>query len=233
MKIGLTKRASNVPPARVALSPEVRDRFKRERIALAVAELAHRVGARKVTVSQITGEARIARSTFYELFANREEAVGYAARLANDRLRSRIDEAAGGRKEWAERTRATLGSVCEAVAAQPRLYELSLLEGSVADGEWVPFDPVLVDALVAALRPEGPKPEPLEPARRTEKLLTYSILSLIAGRLRRGEADSLPALAGELAELAMIPHRDPGGVQLTSPEDEMTLTTLDLPSQRP
>ena|GEM_PF-2882837 len=213
------------------MSPEVRDRFKRERIALAVAEVAHRVGAHKATVSQITAEARIARSTFYELFANREEAVAYAARLANDRLRARIDEAAGG-EEWNERARATLGSVCEAVSAQPRLYELSLLEGSVADGEWVPFDPALVDALVEALRPQPPEPDHFGPTSRIDRLVTYGILYLIAGRLRRRDAASLPALVGELAELAMIPYLDSSGSEPTSPEDEMTLTTLDLESQR-
>jgi AcrR family transcriptional regulator len=212
MKIGFGIQTSTFPPGRVALPVEFRNEFKRERMALAVAELAHRVGVHKLSVNLITAEAKMSRGTFYELFKSREEAVGYAANYANGKLRAAIQRAADGEDAWPRRVESVVAATCETVAAAPQRYELSLLEGCAVDANWTPFDPDLVQALTEALRPALPEAEGPGRSKRTDELSVYGLLSVIVERLRRGEADGLPALTGELAELVRIPYLGPCGV---------------------
>jgi AcrR family transcriptional regulator len=233
MKLGFAKQPSSFPPGRQPLPQEVRDAFKRERVAMAVAEVSHRVGVGKISVSAITAEAKMARNTFYDLFANRDEAVSYAARLANGKLRSRIEKAAGSGGDWPQRVAAILEAVCETAAAEPHLYELGLAEGCITHDNWTPYDPALVGTLTVALRPGEAAPVLTDISPRTDELVVYGVLSVIAGRLRRREGHALPALASELADLVKLPYLSAGAADLAPGADEVAaLTSLDLQGQR-
>lgn len=183
---------------------ELRDAYKRERAARAVAELVHEVGTHQLTVTLITEKARMARATFYELFGNRDQALNFAAELGNRRLKEAVQNSLDGNVGWQDRVRAALEALIEAVEAEPYLSELCLAHS------WVgreltsgPYDPELVEELAGVLRPnrnEAPNPGP---SPRTGELLAYAALSVIAQRLRNEEVESLRKLGGELSEVVM------------------------------
>lgn len=178
---------------------------KRERIVAAIAEVTHRDGLHGLTVAAIMGQAKMGRATFYELFATREEAVRSAVDLGNDRLRAAIDLAAGGGGSAQERVARVIERMVGVVEIDPHLAELSLVHAKEAGGAQMPFDVRLVETLAGvlrALRRSTPKPGP---PPRTEELLAHAILAVISERLRQGEVDALPALGGELAEIATRP----------------------------
>jgi AcrR family transcriptional regulator len=192
-------------PRRRRLPQEVIDRYKRERVARAAGLVVHEVGLPGVTVSLLIQRAAISRNTFYELFANREKAIIFASQLGNDRLKEAIEGGSGNEGDWRRRIEAAIERLIETVEAGPELAELCLVHAPGTEIAEAPFDPGLVQTLAEVLRPgrkesPGPGPDP-----RTEELVAFGILSVIAERLRRGEAKGLGGLAGELPVLVTGP----------------------------
>lgn len=199
------RRYEELGAGRQKLPREISDRYKRERAVAAVSALVHEVGPGALTVTLLTKRAKMARNTFYELFDDRGDALSYAVRAGNAKLKRAIDEGATGSDDWLPVLRMTMDSLLEAVAADPRLAELCLVHGRVVESVASPFDPELVQTIAGVLRPGrrgGPAPGP---GPRTEELIAYGILSVIAERLRRGDVDSLRGLGGELSDLASRP----------------------------
>lgn len=149
----------------------------------------------------------MARNTFYELFANRQDAIRFALELGNARLKQAIKEGAASGERWPRRMGAIIESLLDTVVGDPRLAELCLVHGRGFNDAGAPFDPGLVETLAGVIRParrSSPKPGP---GPRTEELIAYGVLSVIAERLRREEAGPSRVLAGELSELAVLPFR--------------------------
>lgn len=205
-------------PSRPRLSQEVLDSYKRARIAEAVVLVVHEVGIPGLTVSLLVRKAEMARNTFYELFANSEEAVRFAVEMGNARLKKAIDDGVDSGGGWQRRTEAAIERLLDSVEADPELAELCLVHAPGLRGADAPFDPGVVQTLAGILRPgrkEGPKPGP---GPRTEEIIAFSILGIIAGRLRRGEAKSLRGVARELAVLAVLPFREAQSGRAEAPE---------------
>jgi len=197
---------THVAPSRRALPQEVVDGYKRDRVALALAEVASESSVGDLTVTALTKRAKIARNTFYELFANRHDAVRYSVELGNRRLREAIDRGADQGGGWQNRVRGVISTLLAEVAAEPALAELSLVQGGVVERPPVgPFDPALIESFAGVLHAGRRERQQPLPGPRTEELLACGILTVVAQRLRRGEAETLPTLSSELAEIAMLP----------------------------
>lgn len=193
------------PPGQQMLPQEFVDQFKRERVLRVLAEVVCRVGPDGLTVSLVVREAKVARSTFYELFDNSSDAFRGALELANSKLRLSIDTAAGLPGTWPKRIGNVLTALVATAAEEPRLAELSLVHGCAYAGASIPFDPALVETLAGVLRPGRKAGGPL-PGPRTEEIIAFGILAVIAERLRRREPDTLDeVLAEELTQLAVRP----------------------------
>lgn len=159
--------------------------YKRERCALALAEIVHEVGVGGLTVTMTIKQARMGRPTFYELFGGQEDALRWAIDLGNRRLREAVEAAASEDLPQGARVEATVRALEEAMEREPTLIELSLVHGCGRLEPGVgPHDPKLVEELADALAGE---------------LLAHALLWLIGDRLRRGEADSLGG--GQLTKL--------------------------------
>ena len=193
------------PPARQGLSKDFLDEVKRERTAFGLAEIACEFGLRNLTIAMIVAQAKMARNTFYELFGNREEAVRYAAEFGNRRLWEAIDQASDHKGPWAQRVETIISQLLVTAEAAPDLTELCLLHARGGEGVSVPYDEQLVQTLAGVIRPGRGDGAEAAPGPRTEELLAYAILSVIATRLNRGEAEALSGLQGELAALATGP----------------------------
>jgi AcrR family transcriptional regulator len=199
------KPKSAVSPGRYQLPKEMVDAFKRERVVHGIGDAARDLDVKRLTVTDITKRAKMARNTFYELFDNREDALRYAVAAGNRRLRDAIDRAADQDGGWEKRTKAALRELLAEVAAAPGLAELCLAQGSsVEQPQAIPFDPALIETLAGILRAGRPERSQPGPGPRLEELLACGILSVIAKRLREGDIGGLPNLATELFELVSL-----------------------------
>ncbi|HET9154041.1 MAG TPA: hypothetical protein VFN85_07995 [Solirubrobacterales bacterium] len=181
----------------------------------ALAAVTCEVGPGRLTVALVTSRGKMARNTFYELFENSDDAFRRTLGFASDKLRAAIDVAVDHEGSWAERIGRVIQALLGAAAEEPDLAALSLLHYGGTPGAKSPFDPVVVDTLAGVLRPGRKEVPALLPGPRTEELIAYAILGVIAERLRRGDPEALAPLATELTELALRPflgepvgHRD-------------------------
>jgi AcrR family transcriptional regulator len=183
---------------------QIVDDHKRERCAVALAELVDELRGALPTITQVTERARIARQTFYRLFENQEDALRYACDLGNRRLATAVASASGS-LPWEERLQAAIGALVQAAQREPALVKLCLSYGSIRpDRTGGAFDPVLLDGL-ASLVGQGRRGRPgQEPGQRTEELVAGAIVSVLADRLRGGEVSSLGGLTAELSALAAL-----------------------------
>src|SRR4051794_26295077 len=106
---------------RLPLPLEVIDGYKRERVAHALSLTVHEVGLPGLTVSLLVKRAAMARKTFYEIFANREDALGFAVAMGNARLKKAIDDGAAGGGRCRRRIEAAIERLLDTVEADPHL----------------------------------------------------------------------------------------------------------------
>ena len=84
------------------------------------------------TVADLTSEAGISRTTFYELFDDKEACFLAAYDNAVDALVRRIAGAYEAEERWPDRARAGLAALLEALAAEPEQARLALVDVGAA-----------------------------------------------------------------------------------------------------
>src|SRR6202012_5362390 len=104
------------PPGRQRLSREFIARHQRARIIAALAEETTESGYRAVTVADIVRRAGIARNTFYDNFASKEDCFLAAQDFAVEEALERIAAAAAPEETWEARTTAGLGAFLKYVS---------------------------------------------------------------------------------------------------------------------
>jgi AcrR family transcriptional regulator len=190
------------------LSQEIVDDGKRERCAVAIAELAHERGGNGLSTTRVIARVQISRNTFYDLFAGIDEALEFACELADERLAAAVEDTAQEQGTWEEWVDRTIGAFLDAVREQPLLAELCFVHR--ASIVRVPTDPeaeASAAALLTALKRGRPGGERAPGSfAAIEELVVAGILAVVAKRLRDGDARSLPALRGELVTLALTPY---------------------------
>jgi AcrR family transcriptional regulator len=187
------------------LTQEVLDGFKRDRIAKAVVGLAHDRDVTQLTVGLIVTRARMARNTFYELFKNRADALAFSWKASERTLLSAIDAAAAAPGTWEERVESILRTLLQVAETEPQVVEFYLCHGHGIQPDAGPPGRPVVDALACALLPGRRGTTASVPPPRTEELLSYGLLSVIAKRLREGESEGLIALTREMTRLSVLP----------------------------
>lgn len=184
-----------VKPARI--SREVLEGYRRQRVVVALAELTHEGGVADLTTTRIIGRARMARNTFYELFDGKAECMEFACRRAGEGLVGPMEEACEEAGSWRDRLDRTIGALLRTAAAEPLLAELCLIHSPAVEANGTaPSSQRPVEALVAAMA--GACEAPSE----REELVASAVVSVVASRIRRGEAEGLSGLHGELNRLA-------------------------------
>lgn len=188
--------------------------IQRDRIMRAVAEIVERLGLHAPTVSEIVAYAGVSRRTFYEHFADREEALAATVEESLARAAARVVPAYRGQADWCNAIRAGLAGLLAFLDEEPAFGNLLLL-----DAFGGPFDqgrarsPLprarAIEALIDAV--DGGRVLARSPAglsRATAEGALGGVLFILRSRTleRRGHA------MGELSELmAMIVRPYLGG----------------------
>jgi AcrR family transcriptional regulator len=146
----------SVPRGRHAPPLEVRLTVQRDRLLQAAAEVFARSGYAEASAEAISREAGMSKATFYEHFANKEEAIlalfDEAAALALGRM---AESAAAAADEPNARVRAGLRAFVDAIAEYPAASQTLFVEIIGAGPRAMERRDRIIDAFAAAIDDEN------------------------------------------------------------------------------
>ncbi len=180
---------------------------KREQLIEAAVVETVEVGLGSVSVNSIARRAGLSRTTFYSLFADKEEAVEAAYRCRFERYLDQLLQVCGAQPTWPLKVKVGIGVTLDMVAASPVDAQFVIGEAMAVSDE---FRLQVLDSrdrlagLLVAGRTEAPYGAELPDL--VESALIGGISGVVSTQLRAGEAKHLPALAPELVELALTPY---------------------------
>ena len=199
--------ASGLPRGRHRLSREVVERHQRARLLDAVVVVTSERGYSDFAVQHLIAAAGVSRSTFYEHFADKREAVLAACESILARLLMAIEGACASQVEWPLKVRMAIAAALRFAATEPgaaRLLNLHVWTASSQAAEGVIAANERLAALLAPGRDRYPRAARL-PALM-ERALVGAIWTTIATHLIEGEPEHLQELEAPLAELALTPY---------------------------
>jgi AcrR family transcriptional regulator len=207
------------PPGRHPLPREFIAQHQRARIISALAEEAAEKGYRAVTVADVVRRARIARNTFYENFACKEECFLAASEFAVEEALHRVVEAAGEVESWADRVDVGLAAFLSYVASEPALARMCILEALTAGPAAVERYERAIGAFVPLFRlgrrisPNGKDlPETLE------ETIVGGIFWILYQRVVTGQVEQIEELRPELVEFSLAPYAGAAAARRTASE---------------
>jgi AcrR family transcriptional regulator len=199
------------PRGRHGLPQEVIARSQRERLLEATVRVVAAKGYGATTVTDLTREAGISRTTFYEMFDDKGDCFLAAYDDAVDglvRLVTAAYEGVDGR--WPERARAGLATLLEAFAAEPALARMALVDVGAAG----PAAQRRQRAAMQRLMPLFEEGRDFAPGGRslpanTSRMAIGGVAGLIAEELVNNRAESLSDLLSEVLFATLIPYIGP------------------------
>lgn len=186
-------------------------RSQRERLLDAVIDVVAEKGYAKTTIADLTKEAGISRTTFYEMFPDKEACFLAAYDAAADVLARRVAtafETAEG--EWPARVRAGLEALLRSLAAEPAVARLALVDFGAAG-------PSAQRRYRAALQRMTPlfdegrdfAPEGRRLPANTSRMAIGAVVGLVADEIGAGRAERLPDLLPAVLLVALSPYLGP------------------------
>ena len=162
------------------------------------------------TVGDLTREAGVSRTTFYELFDDKEDCFLAAFDDAVDIMVRRVTRAYEREERWPERARAGLAALLELLAEEPTLGHLALIEIGAAG----PAAQRRYWAAIQRLTPLFDEGRSFAPGGRqlpanTARMAIGGVTGLIADELMAGRAEQLPDLISDVVFATLMPYLGP------------------------
>ncbi|HWW66616.1 MAG TPA: helix-turn-helix domain-containing protein [Solirubrobacterales bacterium] len=199
--------AWDLPQGRHRLPREVVARNQRLRLVAGVARAMAEHGYARLTVEHVIEAAGVSRTTFYEHFDNKQEAVLLSHDVVFERFLGSLVRACNGEREWPLKVKAAIGTTIAFAVAEPEQAQLLALDALAADvnvTRRVLASNDHLAGLLSAGRQHTPRGADLPGL--TEKALVGAVSAIVAGRLMNGEAERLPELEPELVQLVLTPY---------------------------
>jgi AcrR family transcriptional regulator len=199
-----------LPRGRHRLSPAVVADSQRERLLEATMQVVASKGYAAVTVADLTGEAGVSRSTFYELFEDKEACFLASYEAAFQSLVPQVGAAFEAEERWPDRVRAGLEVLLALLAADPAQAQLALLEAAAAG----PAAQARRRAAIQALTPFLDQGREFAPSGRelpanASRMAAGTIVGLISNELVAGRAKGLPALLPDVLFGTLVVYLGP------------------------
>ncbi len=190
-------------------------RSQRERALDAAVDVVAEKGYAATTVADLTREAGISRTTFYEMFPDKEACFLAAYDAAADVLARRVAAAFEAEGEWPARARAGLEALLESLAEEPAIARLALVDFGAAG-------PAAQRRYRAALQRMTPlfdegrdfAPEGRRLPPNTSRMAIGAVVGLIAEEIVAGRAEQLPGLLPEVLFATLSPYIGPEAAAL-------------------
>ncbi|HKI65685.1 MAG TPA: TetR/AcrR family transcriptional regulator [Solirubrobacterales bacterium] len=198
------------PRGRHRLPPQVVARSQRERLLEAAVRVVAEKGYGAMTIGDLTKQAGVSRTTFYELFDDKERCFLAAYDNAVEVLVRRVMAAYEAPGEWPERAAAGLAALLEVLAEEPELARLSLVD----IGNAGPAAQRRYRAAVQRLTPLFEEGRDYAPGGRglpanTSRMAIGGVTGLIADELVAGRAERLPDLLSDVFFATLVPYIGP------------------------
>jgi AcrR family transcriptional regulator len=192
------------------LPPEVIARSQRERLLDAAVRVVAAKGYAAMTVGDLTKEAGVSRTTFYELFEDKEECFLAAYDNAVEALVRRVVRAYESQQGWPERAAAGLTALLEALAEEPALARLSLVD----IGNAGPAAQRRYRAAIQRLTPLFEEGRDFAPGGRnlpanTSRMAIGGVTGLLSDELVADRAEQLPGLLSDVLFATLMPYIGP------------------------
>jgi AcrR family transcriptional regulator len=198
------------PRGRHRLPPEVIARSQRERLLEAAARIVAEKGYGATTVADLTREAGISRTTFYAMYEDKEACFLAAYDRVAEALVRRVAAAYEAEERWPDRARAGLAALLEALAEEPAIARLALVDVGAAG----PAAQRRYRAVLQRLTPLFEEGRDFAPGGRslpanTSRMAIGAVAGLISEELAEGRAEYLPNLLSDLLFATLIPYIGP------------------------
>jgi AcrR family transcriptional regulator len=198
------------PRGRHGLPPEVIARSQRDRLLEATMRIVAAKGYAATTVADLTKQAGISRTTFYELFADKETCFLAAYDASVDALVRQISSAYEAEQRWPDRARAGLATLLAALASDPAQARLAFVDITAAG----PAAQRRFRAAVQRLTPFFDEGRDFAPGGRnlpanTSRMAAGAVVGLIADELVADRADELPSLLSDVLFATLVAYLGP------------------------
>lgn len=198
------------PRGRHRLPPEVVARSQRERLLDAAVRVAAGKGYGAMTVTDLTRDAGISRTTFYELFEDKEACFLAAYDRAAEALVRRVAAAFEAGDAWPRRARAGLAALLEALTEDPAVARMALVDVGAAG----PAAQRRQRAALQRLTPLFDEGRDYAPGGRnlpanTSRMAIGAVAGLIADALAEERAGDLPDLLSDVLFATLVPYIGP------------------------
>ncbi|HET9162015.1 MAG TPA: TetR/AcrR family transcriptional regulator [Solirubrobacterales bacterium] len=185
-------------------------RSQRERLLEAAVRVVAEKGFGAMTIGDLTREAGVSRTTFYELFADKEQCFLAAYDNAVDALVRRVTAAYESQGSWPDRAAAGLAALLGLLAEEPALARLSLID----IGNAGPAAQRRYRAAVQRLTPLFDEGRDYAPGGRglpanTSRMAIGGVTGLISDELHAGRAEQLPGLLSDVVFATLVPYIGP------------------------
>jgi AcrR family transcriptional regulator len=185
-------------------------RSQRERLLEAAVRVVAEKGYAATTVADLTREAGISRTTFYAMFEDKEACFLAAYDGVADALVRRIAKAYEAEERWPQRARAGLAALLEALAEEPAIARLALVDVGAAG----PAAQRRYRAALQRLTPLFEEGRDFAPGGRslpanTSRMAIGAVAGLISDELAEGRAEYLPNLLSDLLFATLVPYIGP------------------------
>ena len=185
-------------------------RSQRERLLEAAVRVVAEKGYAATTVADLTREAGISRTTFYAMFDDKEACFLAAYDNVVDAFVRRIGAAYEAEEGWPRRARAGLTALLEALAEEPQVARLALVDVGAAG----PVAQRRYRAALQRLTPFFEEGRDFAPGGRglpanTSRMAIGAVAGLISDELAEGRAEQLPDLLSDVLFATLVPYIGP------------------------
>jgi AcrR family transcriptional regulator len=185
-------------------------RSQRDRLLDAAVTVVAEKGYGATTVADLTKEAGVSRTTFYELFEDKEACFLAAYDAAADVLARRVAAAFETQEAWPDRVRAGLIVLLESLAGEPQIARLALVDVGSAG----PRAQRRYRAALQRMTPFFDEGRDFAPGGRrlpanTSRMAIGAVTGLVADEIEAGRADRLPDLLPEILFATLVPYLGP------------------------
>jgi AcrR family transcriptional regulator len=159
-------------------------------------------------VQDVIERAGVSRPTFYEHFCNKEDCFLAAFDTSAERLRKRLEAAAGaGGAVWRDRLRLAMEALLEFVVSEPETARVVVVEARAASAEAVLRRVQLLDRFAECLDAQARE---LLPAPSVSPMAASAIVggveALLYSRLCKGELDDVEELLPSMMYFLVLPY---------------------------
>jgi AcrR family transcriptional regulator len=181
---------------------------QRERILAAVGDVVSAAGYHDMSVEDVIVTAGVSRRTFYEHFANKQEAFLAAYDAVLLQLLSAVQDAYEPEGTFVDRMRAGLAAFLDFLAREPGFARMCIVEALAAGPDAIARRNGAMSAFATIVADNAREfGTPLEPHPLTAETIVGGIYEVVYTRIVRGDIRQLPELLPDLLYAALLPYQ--------------------------